>query len=444
MAPNPFSFFTDSILRAPTLGCMLMCLTASLIGVVVVLRKQSLIGEALSHASYPGIILGVIFAGALSIEQELIFSLLALSCAFLSAMGGLAFIHALIKYVKVPPDAALCFVLSTFFGIGLTLTSEVQFSFTSLYKQVLTYFYGQAATMTDIHIAIYGIFALITLVFLVLFYKEIQVMAFDRHYAKSLGLSVKPIETVIFFLMTAAIIIGIRSVGVILISSMLIAPAVAARQLTNRLSLLFLLAGVFGMLSGFFGNYFSVYLTDLLANAYPSARIILPTGPMIVLSATAICIAALLLAPERGLFVRLWRMRRFRSICLEENILKRMWNKEGLSFEQISHDQSISKLYLRWILHKMKNKGSIDKGPQGFRLTPTGNARAANIVRLHRLWELYLAHYLEMGAERVHRNAEEMEHILTPEIEQELVRLLNDPKQDPHHQPIPAKEDYAQ
>ena len=75
-----------------------------------------------------------------------------------------------------------------------------------------------------------------------------------------------------------------------------------------------------------------------------------------------------------------------------------------------------------------------------YQLTADGRGRAANIVRLHRLWEVYLANYLEVGGERVHRNAEEMEHILTPELEKELIRLLNDPKQDPHQQPIPSRE----
>lgn len=440
MVPDIWSFFTDSILRAPTIGCMLMCLSASLIGVIVLLQKQALVGEALSHAAYPGIILGVIFAGALSIESELYFSLITLSIAFFTALLGLWSIHALNKFFSVPSDAALCFVLSTFFGIGITLTSEVQFSFTSLYKQVLTYFYGQAATMTDIHIIIYGGFACVTLLVLLFFFKEIQAITFDRTYTKSLGLPVKIIETIIFFLVTAAIMVGIRSVGVILISSMLIAPAVAARQLSHRLSVIFLLAALFGMASGFFGNYFSVYLTAVLSKAYPASRIILPTGPMIVLSATTICLLTLLFAPERGLWVRLWRMKQFRTVCIEENILKRMWNRQGpFTFDEIGHDQSMSHFLTRIVLKRMVKNGSIEKQGQNVRLTAQGKMKAANIVRLHRLWEVYLSHYLEVGGEKVHRNAEEMEHILTPEIEQELILLLDNPKKDPHHQPIPAK-----
>lgn len=445
LAQSLLSFFTDPVLRAPTLGCMFMCLAASLMGVIVFLRRQSLIGEALSHASYPGVILGVLAAGILSIQesQELELSLLALIGAFLTSLLGLWVIHFLERRMRVPSDAALCFVLSTFFGIGLTMTSEVQFSFTSLYKQALTYLYGQAATMTDIHIAIYGILALGVIVMILLLYKELQVMTFDRQYAKSLGIRVRSIDLLLFILVALAVIIGIRSVGVVLMSAMLIAPAVAARQFTNRLSMLLVLAACFGMLSGFLGNYFSVQLTESFDQAYPSARIILPTGPMIVLVATVICVASLLFAPERGLLIRLRRIARFRYTCLCENLLKEMWRidpQAAMSVEQVGKYQTISRPYLKLVLGRMVQNGWIEREKKDFyRLTADGQRRAANIVRLHRLWEVYLATYLGMGGEKVHRNAEEMEHILTPELERELTLLLKDPKKDPHQQPIPAR-----
>jgi manganese/zinc/iron transport system permease protein len=438
------SFFTDPVLRAPTIGCMLMCLAASLMGVIVFLRKQSLIGEALSHAAYPGVILGVLVSGYLSINEsdELQLSFLTLTGAFLTALLGFWVIQYLEKRMRVSSDAALCFVLSTFFGVGLTLASEVQFSFTTLYKQVLTYLYGQAATMTDMHIAIYGLLALVVILFILLLYKELQVMSFDREYAKSLGICVTFIDFFLFILVTLSVIIGIRSVGVVLMSAMLIAPAVAARQFTHHLSLMFILAALFGISSGFLGNYFSVQLTELFAHSYPAARIILPTGPMIVLVAAAICTGALLFAPKRGLLVRLFRIARFRYTCICENILKTMWRigpQEAINLQQIATYQAISRFYLKLLLQRMRQKGWIKHKKDLYYLTTKGQTRAANIVRLHRLWELYLANYLGVGGERVHRNAEEMEHILTPKLERELTSLLQDPKADPHDQPIPAR-----
>lgn len=447
IAQTFFSFFTDPILRGPTLGCMFMCLTASLIGVLVVLRRQSLIGEALSHAAYPGVILGVIMAGMFSLteSQDFELSVFVLIGAFLTSLAGLWAIHALEKRLHVPSDAALCFVLSTFFGIGLTLASDVQFTFTGLYKQALTYLYGQAATMTDIHIKIYGVLALLVIAMIFLFYKELQMITFDRQYAKSLGLNVKTIDTILFLLIVFAVIIGIRSVGVVLMSAMLIAPAIAARQLTHRFSILFILSACFGMLSGFFGNYFSVLLTEFFFLSSPSLRIILPTGPMIVLVATAICMTSLLLAPDRGLLVRLIRIAQFRYTCLCENILKIVWRnheENGMSLKQIARYQTISNPYLKFILWRMARNGWIEStGEDLYRLTLDGRQRAVKIVRLHRLWEVYLASYMGVGRDKVHRNAEEMEHILTPELERELTLLLNDPAQDPHQQPIPKREE---
>lgn len=445
-APSVFLFFTDPILRAPTLGCMFMCLAAGLVGVIIFLRKQVLIGETLSHASYPGVILGVILAGTFFVQEtdELQLSLFSLIGAFVTSLLGLNFIHLLERRFKVSSDAALCFVLSAFFGVGLMMTSEVQFSYTSLYKQVLTYLYGQAATMTDVHIFIYGSLSLAVILIVAFFYKELQVMTFDRQYAKSLGVRVHAIDTLLLILVTLAVIIGIRSVGVVLMSAMLIAPAVAARQFTNRLSIMFSLAALFGVLSGFLGNYFSVLFSDYLAERYPSARMVLPTGPMIVMVASLICLGALLFAPERGLIVRLVRIAFFRYQCICENLLKATWRlspEQAINLDQLAKYQAASPFYLAFILWRMKRNGWIQKtSDQRYQLTREGQLRAAKIIRLHRLWEVYLVNYLGARAERVHHNAEEMEHILTPELEEELTLLLNDPKRDPHHQPIPPKE----
>jgi manganese/zinc/iron transport system permease protein len=198
------------------------------------------------------------------------------------------------------------------------------------------------------------------------------------------------------------------------------------------------------MASGFFGNYFSVQFTESLAKSYPSARIILPTGPMIVIVATSICIFALLFASERGMLVRLWRASRFRFTCICENILKTMWRQGPyalLSLEQIAKYQSISTLYLRFLLWRMaRNRWIVKEKNQLYHLTADGRFRAQKIVRLHRLWEVYLVNYIGLGVERVHCNAEEIEHILTPQLESQLIHLLEDPKHDPHQQPIPPRE----
>lgn len=442
MPHTVFDYFTDAVLRGPTIGCMLMCMTAALVGVVVFLKKQSLLGESLSHAAYPGVIIGVIIAGALDINEsdELPIALLIMSGAFVSALLGLWAIGFLQKHMGVRSDSALCFVLAAFFGIGLTLASQVQFAFSSLYRQVQVYLYGQAATMTDVHIYIYGALALVTLVVIILFYKEIQGIAFDSEYIRSIGVNKRVVDTTVFFLIVLAVVIGIRSVGVVLMSAMLIAPAAAARQYSNQLHRIFGLAAVFGIISGFLGNYLSVEVANWLSLKYPSERLALPTGPMIVVVASVICLLSLMFAPNRGLLLRLGRVMHFRYKSMCENLLKAIWRAGPdriVSFNEIAKHQSASTLYLRFILFSLVNQGWIEKIDGGYHLTPEGVHWAARIVRLHRLWEVYLVDYLGIGAERVHRSAEEMEHIINPELEAELTLLLDDPKQDPHHQPIP-------
>lgn len=423
-------YFTDPVLRAPTIGCMLMCLSAALVGVFAFLKKQSLLGEALSHAAFPGVMLGVIGAGFFA-AQEIAY--LVILGAIVSALIGVYAIHYLQSRYRLHADAALCFVLSVFFGIGVTLASRLQFSHTNLYQRSLIYLYGQAATMTDRHIYLYGALSLLVLFLIFIFYKELKIICFDREYASSLGVPVKGVEALFFTLIVIAIIVGIRSVGVVLMSAMLIAPAVAARQFTNHLSVLFVLAGLFGLLSGYLGNYLSVEMSRF--------NLVLPTGPMIVMVASVICFIALLIAPKRGLIIRFFRIVRFRDSCLAENILKSFWRHgEGMTKKQIASLHTISEPYLSLLLYRLTYSGWLKKEKGAYTLTKEGNLRAAKIVRLHRLWEVYLVNYLGVGSERVHHNAEEMEHIITPEVEKELTKLLHNPTVDPHKQPIPPRE----
>lgn len=422
--------FTDSVLRGPTIGCMLMCLAAAIIGVIVVLRKESLIGESLSHATYPGVIIGVLVAGFLNLDDthDIGLSTLIMTGAALSALAGMYVIQWLQRRAGVKSDAALCFVLSSFFGFGALLASQVQFTHTALYRQTVVYLFGQAATMTDVHIWIYGALAIAVILTVALLYKELQLTTFDREFSKCIGLKISALDSVVFILIVISIVIGIRSVGVVLISAMLIAPAVAARQYTKKMSMMFVLAAIIGVSSGFLGNFLSIELGEHFAQRYPDTKISFPTGPMIVIVAISICLLSLLLAPERGWLVRQYRIAKFRYTCVCESVLKTMWRKgqdASVSVDQISSLQNASKLYLRFVLNRLMHNGWVDRiTSDTFSLSPDGKHWAGRIERLHRLWEVYLTEYIGVGAERVHCSAEEMQHIITPELEKELTLLL--------------------
>lgn len=414
-----WAFFTDPVLRAPTWGCILMCIASSLMGVAIFLRKRSLLSETLSHATYPGACLGIALFALLFPNHEEWSFLAVLGGAFLSALLGLKAIQFLEEKGRVQSDAALTFVLASFFGIGIVIASAMQMALPKWHKQTKTLLFGQAATMSDIHIWIYGALCLIVALFLFLTFRPLQASLFDRDFSKSAGVSVQILERSLFWLLLLSLIVGIRSVGVVLMSGMVIAPAVAARAFSDRLQTVFCLAGVFGALSGLFGNYFSV-LMDM------------PTGPMIVLTGTAFALFGLLFSPKRGLLFRLWRIFIFRLRCIEENVLKAMWKKGGISERR--------SLMVKFALWRLQKEGWVYRDiDDRLKLTSDGMKKAAFIVRLHRLWELYLMEELGFQAEKVHRTAEEMEHIITPEMEERLTKLLENPKHDPHHQPIPER-----
>jgi len=438
-------YFVDPVLRAPTIGCMLMCFAAALVGVIVFLRRQSLLGETLSHASYPGIIVGIVASAPFAAKgyEDLPAAIAVIVGAFFSAWLGSCTIEFMKRRLKVHADAALCFVLSVFFGVGLTLASHVQFTHTALYLKMLPFIYGQPATMTDVHIVIYALLSLVIVAVVTLLYKELQAITFDRDYAYSLSINVKVINAIVLFLIVLAVIVGIRSVGVVLMSAMLIAPAAAARQWTNKFGTLLVVASLIGIFSGFFGNVLSVEGARALSRGGVYMHLSLPTGPMIVLVAGFICLLSLLFAPQRGLLQRWRRALRFRFRCVCENVLKTIWYvgpNSKVSVERIRAREEISLFYLRFILWRLKSAGWLEKvSKRRYRLTEDGHKWAAKIVRLHRLWELYLADVVGVGVERVHRSAEEMEHIISEEVEDQLTTMLSNPTSDPHSQPIPPR-----
>jgi manganese/zinc/iron transport system permease protein len=435
-------FFSSPLLRASTWGSILIAIAASQVGVIAVIRRRSLIGETVSHATYPGVMLAVMVGSFLGgREGSWWFGIVTMIGASMTGLAGVWSVHFLERRLRLHQDAALTFVLAMFFGVGLTLASRLQFTHTVLYRKAQTILYGQAATLTDGLVWLYLLLLVGIVVIIALLYKEIQAICFDRSFARVVGLLVERLDLFLFGMIVLVIVVGIRTVGVLLMSAMLIGPPIAARQFTHRLGRLFLLSGVIGGISGFLGNYFAVYGSIYLSSEGTS-RLSLPTGPMIVLVATAICILSLLFAPERGLLIRFVRRGCFRYRCLQENLLKAVWRmgKGGeASLDNLRFHHSASRPYLILLMWRLTQQGLLARQGSLYRLTDKGWARATHIVRLHRLWEAYLVTCLGTGVERVHNSAEEMEHVLTPELEEELTRLLHNPCNDPHLQPIPPR-----
>lgn len=396
----------DLLFLYPLLASFLMALSCSLVGALLFVSKRVLVGEALSHAAYPGAIL----AGALSAGAA-VNSLLVILLAGLSAWFGKFMIEWLVARRRVTVDAALCYVLASFFGVGVLMASYLQSKNPFAYKQSLVFIFGQVATMTEKHVLIYALLGFLISLALILFYKELKVFLFDAGFAA--GTVPSWLGKLLSLLTVLAVVVSMRSVGVVLLSAMLVAPATAARAWSRSFNSMLALSLVFGALSSIVGALLSI-IYDL------------PTGPLMALAAAFFAFVSLIIAPRRGLLARLVQNARFTWKCRTENVIKAIYKREKL--EQRTFSTVISLKILRLM-------GMV----KGEKLTKKGEQTALQIIRLHRLFELYLTEQVGLDKDNVHAIAEDAEHYITPEIEKEIDEELNFPENDPHRQPIPRR-----
>jgi len=263
-------------------------LASGIAGTFAVLRKESLIGDGLSHAALPGVVIAFLLTGIKDIEVLII-------GAALSSITAAWLITITVENSKIKFDGALATILSAFFGLGMVLLTYLQSLNNAGQAGLSKFIFGQAATILARDVYITSAAALIIIVLTALFWKELKLISFDVEYAKTLQIPVTLTLILYRSLLIMTIIIGIQSVGAILISSLLIAPAVGARQWTNKLGTMCILAGLFGMVSAMGGTIWSTTVQKL------------PTGPAIIVILSVIVLLSLIFAPNRGI---LWQYRR--------------------------------------------------------------------------------------------------------------------------------------
>ena len=278
------SYTTQMVL----LGTALLGLASGIAGTFAVLRKESLIGDGLSHAALPGVVIAFLLTGIKDIE-------VLITGAALSSITAAWLITITVENSKIKFDGALATILSAFFGLGMVLLTYVQSLNNAGQAGLSKFIFGQAATILARDVYITSAAALIIIVLTALFWKELKLISFDVEYAKTLQIPVTFTLILYRSLLIMTIIIGIQSVGAILISSLLIAPAVGARQWTNKLGTMCILAGFFGMVSAIGGTIWSTTIQKL------------PTGPAIIVILSVIVLLSLIFAPNRGI---LWQYRK--------------------------------------------------------------------------------------------------------------------------------------
>ena len=278
---NAFPLLHDYTFQVVALGAALLGMASGLIGSFAVLRRQSLLGDVVSHAALPGIAAVFLMTGT----KDTVWLLIGALCSGLAATG---FIIGVVRYSRVKFDTALALGMSVFFGLGLVLLTYVQKIPNSNQAGLQRFIFGQAAVLLKSDILVIAVTGAVLLALTLLFWKEFKLLSFDPEFARSLGLPTRSLNVLLSAMTVAAIIAGLQTVGVILMSAMLVAPAVAARQWTNRLGVMVALAALFGAISGVAGT--------LASSALPK----LPAGPAIVVAADVLVLISLALGRARS------------------------------------------------------------------------------------------------------------------------------------------------
>lgn len=339
-----------------------------MLGSFAVLRKQSLLGDAISHAALPGIAIAFLITGAKDSNTLLL-------GALVSGLLGAFWIKSIITKTHLKSDTALGLILSLFFGFGMLLLTFIQKQPNANQAGLDKYLFGQAATLLEKDVWFMVVVTSICTVVLLLFWKEFKLLLFDADYTKTLGFNTKLIEGLITSFIVVAIILGLQTVGVVLMSAMLLAPAAAARQWTNNLSVMVVLAAVFGAFSGVVGTGISA--------SYPN----LSTGPVIVLVASVVVLISFIFSPGRGLLFKEIRFRKNRNDLKLHKTLSFMYDI-AKTHDDISHPHTIKILnnfqgYTKKSLLKLEKERLIVVEGANWSLTEEGFHKAENLYNQH-------------------------------------------------------------
>lgn len=293
--------FTDYTLRNVALGSALLGIVSGVLGCFAVLRRQGLLGDALAHAALPGICIAYLLTGS---KTPIVLLLGAAVAGWIATL----LLLKIVKDTRISEDGALGIVLSVFFAFGIVLLTAITKRNDANQSGLDKFLFGQAATLVEENVITMAILGGIALFIVFLLYKEFKLLAFDTAFAASLGFNTNLLSVLLTSLIVIAVVIGLQTVGVVLMAAMLVGPAVAARQWTNRLSVMIALSACFGAASGIIGALISVSDAGI------------PTGPMIILSMTAIVFVSLFFAPERGIVWDALRQRQQRKeLQMESN-----------------------------------------------------------------------------------------------------------------------------
>ncbi len=426
--------WSDPNLRWVVIGATLLGVAAAALGCFAFLRGRSLLGDALAHAALPGVCGAFLCAewlqtrGFSALDPKSLPVLLpgAAVSAFLAAWS----INFITSRTRLKEDTAQALALSLFFGLGVVLLTKIQHSTGGNQSGLDKFLFGQAASLVPSDLRLMSALAIGVCLTTALLYKEFKLLCFDAGFGAGLGWNVKVLDGLLLGLIVTAVVVGLQAVGVVLIAALLVVPAAAARYWTDNLGRMVVLSAIFGGLSGAIGA-----LSSALA-------VRLPTGPLIVLSATFIFVVSLLFAPGRGWIARGLMLFKTRKRVRRENALRDVFEASETAMNQeITRETAPASLPTLSLTTLQKRRGDakiwpllareglLQKTQSGdLRLSERGLSAALETVRRHRLWETFLMNegLFRDGhrADSAHSDADAVEHFLTPEALDELEALV--------------------
>jgi len=413
--------------------------SSGLVGCFLVLRRMSLLGDAISHAILPGLAVAFLITGN---REPLPMLIGALGVGVLTAVLS----QALHRWGRVPEDASMGVVFTTLFALGVIMITWVARNI-DLDPGCVLYGLIEFVPFDTIHVAglelprsfvWLAIVLILNTTLIVIFFKELKIVCFDPALATTMGISAALVHYAMMTAVAATSVASFEAVGSIMVVSMLVAPGATAHLLTDRLSRMLWISALIAIASAILGYIGAAWLNTSVAGMIASVSLL-------------IFIVALVLAPRHGVIPK--RIRRFAlalRICREDilGLLYRAHEQQlpealptthvppsptARELIQLTHSGWLGRLVMRLLSHS----GLIRIDPGGcVRLALRGIPEASQIVRGHRLWESFLTHRLKMDPSRVHAPAHKAEHVLSDALRSQLEDDLRTTK-DPHGRVIP-------
>ncbi len=407
-------------------------LGAGVVGNLLLLRKRSLMGDVLSHATLPGIAITFAVVTSLGGTGKSLPALLL--GATLSGLAGVATMLAIRRTTRLRDDVAMGFVLSVFFGAGVAILRMVQRLPDA--SGLESFIYGKTASivLSDLLWIVVTSCACCVAAWALL--KEFLLLCFDETYAASEGWPVLLLDIVLLSLVTAITVVGLQSVGLILIIAFLIIPAAAARFWTERLSRMIVISGAIGAACGWLGSSFSALAPKL------------PAGAVIVITGAVVFLFSMLFGTKRGVVPRFVKHHRLKRRMGRQHLLRSIFELLESQGEPVSNrpvprrrliehrSWTPRQLRRQLALARREDHLEVTSDPSAVLLSESGFGEAARITRNHRLWEIYLIRHADIAPSHVDRDADMVEHILGPEMVRDLESELSPELQipgSPHH-----------